>query len=75
MANLNAPSINVTFTELGITAISRGSKGTVAVILRDTASVDPVALTQASQIPSTLGRTTRRISSGRSWAMSIRPRR
>ena len=55
MANLNAPSINVTFTELGITAISRGSKGTVAVILRDTASVDPVALTQASQIPSTLG--------------------
>ena len=55
MANLNAPSINVTFTELGITAINRGSKGTVAVILRDSASVDPVALTQASQIPSTLG--------------------
>ncbi|HIT31682.1 MAG TPA: phage tail sheath subtilisin-like domain-containing protein [Candidatus Enterenecus stercoripullorum] len=55
MANLNSPSINVTFTELGISAINRGSKGTVAVILRDAAEVDPVALTQASQIPNTLG--------------------
>lgn len=55
MANLNSPSVNVTFTELGISAINRGSKGTVAVILRDAASVDPVALTQASQIPEDLG--------------------
>lgn len=55
MANLNSPSVSVVFTELGITAINRGDKGVVAVILRDTASVDPVALTQASQIPSTLG--------------------
>lgn len=55
MANLNSPSIHVTFTELGISAINRGSKGTVAVILRDSAEVDPVALTQASQIPATLG--------------------
>lgn len=55
MANLNSPSVSVVFTELGITAINRGDKGVVAVILRDAASVDPVALTQASQIPSTLG--------------------
>ena len=55
MANLNSPSVSVVFTELGITAINRGDKGVVAVILRDTASVDPVTLTQASQIPSTLG--------------------
>ena len=55
MANLNSPSINVIFTELGITAINRGSKGTVAVILRDTTEVNPVALTQASQIPAELG--------------------
>lgn len=55
MANLNSPSVSVVFTELGITAINRGDKGVVAVILRDTASVGPVALTQASQIPSTLG--------------------
>ena len=55
MANLNSTSVSVVFTELGITAINRGDKGVVAVILRDTASVDPVALTQASQIPSTLG--------------------
>ena len=55
MANLNSPSVSVVFTELGITAINRGDKGVVAVILRDTASVEPGALTQASQIPSTLG--------------------
>nr|WP_325303063.1 phage tail sheath subtilisin-like domain-containing protein [uncultured Dysosmobacter sp.] len=55
MANLNSPSITVKFTELGISAINRGTKGTVAVILRDTATVEPMALTQASQIPETLG--------------------
>lgn len=55
MAKLNSPRITVTFTELGITAIGRGEKGTVAVILRDAAEHLPVILTQASQIPKTLG--------------------
>lgn len=55
MAKLISPTITVTFTELGISAISRGSKGTVALIIRDAADVDPFTLTQASQIPTTLG--------------------
>ena len=55
MADLGAPKITVFFTELGISAINRGDKGTVAVIVRDAAAVDPVALTQATQIPKELG--------------------
>lgn len=51
MADLGTPKINVTFTELGITAIGRGSKGVVALIVRDTAPVDPFVLTQASNAP------------------------
>lgn len=55
MADLGAPKITVTFTELGISAINRGDKGTVAVIIRDAAELAPVALTQASQTPDKLG--------------------
>lgn len=55
MANLGSPTISVSFTELGITAINRGDKGTVAVIVRDAAAVDPAALTQSTQIPAALG--------------------
>ena len=56
MSKLTMPGIHVTFTELGISAIGRGMKGTVAIIVRDAAEVAPVALTQASQIPTTLGK-------------------
>lgn len=35
MAKLTSPQISVTFTELGISAITRGDKGTVALIVRD----------------------------------------
>ena len=55
MSNLGTPKITVSFSELGITAINRGSKGVVAVIVRDAAKVDPVSITQASQCPDTLG--------------------
>ena len=55
MAKLNSPRITVTFTELGISAIGRGDKGTVAIIVRDAAEQAPAALTQASQIPAALG--------------------
>lgn len=55
MANLTAPNISVTFTELGISAIQRGDKGTVAIIVRDAVPVAPFALSMASQIPGTLG--------------------
>lgn len=57
MAKLASPKITVTFTELGITAITRGTKGTVAIIVRDAAADKqaPVVLTQAGQTPTTLG--------------------
>lgn len=55
MANLGSPTISVTFTELGITAITRGSKGTVAIIIRDAAVLLPLTLTQSTQIPAVLG--------------------
>lgn len=58
MAKLTSPTITVVFTELGISAISRGTKGTVALIVRDAAAQEPVVLTQASQIPTTLGKET-----------------
>lgn len=56
MAKLTSPKITVTFTELGISAIARGTKGTVAIIVRDAEKLGPVVLTQASQTPDTLGK-------------------
>lgn len=58
MAKLASPQISVTFTELGISAITRGDKGTVALIVRDAAEAAPFAITQAAQIPNTLGKET-----------------
>ena len=55
MAKLTSPNISVTFTELGISAITRGDKGTVAIIVRDAAQMAPFALSMASQIPDILG--------------------
>ena len=37
MAKLTSPRISVTFTELGISAIGRGEKGVVAVLIRENA--------------------------------------
>lgn len=56
MAKLTSPRVTVSFTELGISAITRGDKGTVAVIVRDAADVPPFSITQASQTPATLGK-------------------
>lgn len=55
MAKLTTPNISVTFTELGVSAITRGDKGTVAIIVRDAAEMAPFALSMASQTPGTLG--------------------
>ena len=41
MAKLTSPRVSVTFTELGISAITRGEKGTVALIVRDEAAQAP----------------------------------
>lgn len=58
MAKLTSPLVSVTFTELGISAITRGDKGTVALIVRDEAEMLPFAITQASQTPDALGKET-----------------
>ena len=58
MAKLTSPNVSVSFTELGISAITRGDKGTVALIVRDEAAVEPFSITQASQTPDTLGKET-----------------
>lgn len=58
MAKLTSPQISLTFTELGISAITRGEKGTVALIVRDGAAQAPFAITQASQTPAVLGKDT-----------------
>lgn len=55
MAKLTSPKIFVRFQELGISAISRGTKGTVAIIVRDAVALDPFVLTQATQTPTKLG--------------------
>lgn len=59
MARLTSPKITVSFTELGITAITRGDKGTVALILREDGITEPFALTQANQIPEQVGKENR----------------
>lgn len=56
MAKLTSPKIMVTFTELGITAITRGDKGTVALILREDGVKTPFAITQANLIPEGFGK-------------------
>lgn len=56
MAKLTSPKITVSFRELGVSAISRGTKGTVAIIVREAATLAPVVLTQAAQIPAELGK-------------------
>lgn len=58
MAKLTSPRVSVIFTELGISAITRGDKGTVALIVRDAAEEAPFAITQATQIPDALGKET-----------------
>lgn len=56
MAKLTSPQISVNFTELGISAITRGDKGTVALIVRDEAGGGWLTLTGSSQVPDTLGK-------------------
>ena len=56
MAKLTSPRVSVSFTELGGSAITRGAKGTVAIIVRDEADVAPQTITQAVQTPAALGK-------------------
>lgn len=48
---MGLPSINITFRELGITAVQRSNKGVVALILEDSQDIGGHSLGNASEIP------------------------
>ena len=50
------PSINITFTELAATAIQRGDRGIIAMILKESSvpSTNPIVCTSVADIPNTL---------------------
>lgn len=54
MINLSLPSINITFKEKGITAIRRGNRGVVALVLKDDLFQEPFEVITESDIPSSL---------------------
>lgn len=52
---MGLPSINISFKETGITAIRRGQRGTVVLILEDTVpETNPIEITTPADIPETL---------------------
>lgn len=52
---MGLPSLNIIFKQLGKTAIARGTKGVVALILKDTVpSTNPIIMSSADDIPTTL---------------------
>lgn len=51
---MKLPSINITFREEGITAVQRGQRGIVALILEDDAVVEAFEILTANDIPETL---------------------
>ena len=53
MSKLKSPSITIRFTELGVSAITRGERGVAAVVLKDTAA-SVTTLLSAKDIPVTL---------------------
>lgn len=52
---MGLPSIDITFRTLGMTAIARSEKGTVAVILKDAAAFGERVLNSVTDIPAALG--------------------
>lgn len=52
---MGMPSISISFTELASTAIARGERGIIAMILKDTApDVNPFVVSSANDIPASL---------------------
>lgn len=54
MSGLGLPSINIRFKEQGITAIQRGERGVVALILKDSLMKGPFSATYPTDIPENL---------------------
>lgn len=51
---MGLPSINITFREKGITAIRRGQRGIVVLILEDDVVLEPITILTPADIPATL---------------------
>ena len=49
---LGLPSISIKFIQEGITAISRGSKGIVAMIIKEEKAISPATIVDVTDIPS-----------------------
>ena len=48
---LGLPSISVKFIQEGISAIQRGSRGIVGMIVKESASINPVTIANVTDIP------------------------
>ena len=48
------PSVNISFTQKGATAINRGNRGIVALILKDEEDIEPCTIYDSTDIPSEL---------------------
>ncbi len=51
---MGLPQVNIVFKTLGTTAIQRGERGIVALLLKDTAGLGTYTVTNATEIPSAL---------------------
>ncbi len=51
---MKQPEIIITFTELGATAIKRGERGIIAMILKSDSQEGPFCYEKASEVPSSL---------------------
>ena len=49
---LGLPSISIKFIQEGITAISRGSRGIVAMIIKEEKAISPATIVDVTDIPS-----------------------
>lgn len=51
---MGLPNINIIFKEAGVTAVSRGNRGIVALILKDSTNNGLITMDEVTDIPSTL---------------------
>ena len=58
---LGLPSVNISFIQEGITAIQRGSRGVVALVLEETEAIKPVAVADISDIPQGISEANRQL--------------
>ena len=58
---LGLPSISIKFMQEGITAISRGSRGIVAMIIKEESPMDPVTIADVTDIPTDVSADNKRL--------------